>query len=127
MDHTSPVRMWPYVVAVQIMSLIPCIMLIYVRIGTERWIQITAAILAFTLLALPLMLYLLAWIIDVYLREMIVGLICMLRGQRGVIDLRRILRLPSTRALMTAVIVQMMYACMMIGMMIWPVLRRMYA
>lgn len=127
MNHTPRSGLCLYAAAAQIMSLIPCVMMAYVRIGTEGWIPAVTAVSAGTLLALPLMLYLLSWCIDVYLREIVDSLMRMMHGHSGGINLRRILRFPSRHALKAAAIVQIMVACVLIGMMIWPVLRRMYS
>lgn len=113
-----------YFILAEICNLILCLMLAYCRIGHGEVILTVSFYLLFFLVVLPSAFFMWTWMLDVFFREIIGGLIHRREHETAMQYIRRILRMPNQSALEIASIIQIMCTCVIIGAMIWPVLRK---
>lgn len=92
-------------------------MLAYLYADTEEQADVIIGLLLSMLTVVMVMLFVLAWIFDVYLRGIIGHLLSMLRGERCCMDWRYCLHLPGEVMMKATLIAQMILASVMTGTM----------
>lgn len=94
-------------------NLISCAMLAYLYADTEEQADVIIGLLLSMLTVVMVMLFVLAWIFDVYLRGIIGHLLSMLRGERCCMDWLYCLHLLGEEMMKAALIAQMILASVM--------------
>lgn len=112
----------PYSLTAEACSLISCMMLFYCQTGNTSLYSSIFRLSCLMLIGLPLTLFSLSWIIDVYLRHTIKYLIDLFHRRFSPINFHELFRLPQIHVMKAFVITHVMYACVMIGILLWPVL-----
>lgn len=116
-------KIWHYYAVAETCSLISSAMLVYCHAETTDDFALIAGLSGFMILGLPLMLFILAWMLNIcsyYVPA------CFNRDPNK-FTFRCLFRLPKVSLMRAAAIAQIMFACITIGMMIWPTLLKIYS